>query len=203
MIGVNKRHYSFTASLQCSGRPRMSIVTKTGDKGETSLMYGRRLSKSDPRVDAYGCVDELSAALGLARSISPDKFVSDQIFAVQNELIVIMGELAMAPADRERYVKDGFHLTTTEMVERITAVIFDLEKEKSLYPKNWVIPGETVVSSALDFARATCRRAERNIVAFSAGEKDLNREILRYLNRVSDLCWVLARYVEKRLQTSA
>lgn len=181
----------------------MSIVTKTGDKGETSLMYGRRLSKSDPRVAAYGCVDELSAALGLARSISPDKFVSDQIFAVQNDLIVIMGELAMAPADRERYVKDGFHLTTTEMVERITAIIFDLEKEKSLYPKHWVIPGETVVSSALDFARATCRRAERNIVAFSAGEKDFNREILRYLNRVSDLCWVLARYVEKRLQMSA
>jgi cob(I)alamin adenosyltransferase len=181
----------------------VSIVTKTGDKGETSLMYGRRLLKSDPRVDAYGCVDELSAALGLARSISPDKFVSDQIFAVQNDLIVIMGELAMAPADRERYVKDGFHLTTTEMVERITAVIFDLEKEKSLYPKNWVIPGETVVSSALDFARATCRRAERNIVALSAGEKDFNGEILRYLNRVSDLCWVLARYVEKRLQMSA
>jgi cob(I)alamin adenosyltransferase len=114
-----------------------------------------------------------------------------------------MGELAMAPTDQERYVKDGFHLTTTEMVERITAVIFDLEKEKSLYPKNWVIPGETVVSSALDFARATCRRAERNIVAFSAGEKDFNGEILRYLNRVSDLCWVLARYVEKRLQMSA
>jgi cob(I)alamin adenosyltransferase len=181
----------------------VSIVTKTGDQGETSLMYGRRLSKGDPRVDAYGCVDELSAALGLARSISPDKFVSDQIFAVQKDLIVIMGELATAPADRERYLKDGFQLTTTEMVDRIAAVIFNLEKDKSLYPKDWVIPGETVVSSALDFARATCRRAERHIVTFSAGEKDFNPEILRYLNRVSDLCWVLARYVEKRLQMSA
>ena len=181
----------------------VSIVTKTGDNGETSLMYGRRLSKGDPRVDAYGRIDELTAALGLARSISPDKFVSDQIFAVQKELIVIMGELAMAPADRERYLKDGFQLTTAEMVDRIAAVIFDLEKDKSLYPKDWVIPGETVVSSALDFARATCRRAERHIVTFSAGEKDFNPEILRYLNRVSDLCWVLARYVEKRLQMSA
>jgi cob(I)alamin adenosyltransferase len=181
----------------------VSIVTKTGDKGETSVMYGRRLSKGDLRVDAYGCIDELTAALGLARSISPDKFVSDQIFAVQRDLIVIMGELAMVPADRERYLKDGFQLTTTEMVDRITAVIFDLEKEKSLYPKGWAIPGETVVSSALDFARATCRRAERHIVTFSAGEKDFNSEILRYLNRVSDLCWVLARFVEKRLQTSA
>jgi cob(I)alamin adenosyltransferase len=180
----------------------VSIVTKTGDNGETSLMYGHRVSKSDARVDAYGCVDEVTAALGLARSISPDKFVSDQVFAVQRDLIVIMGELAVAPADRERYVKDGFHLTTTDMVDRITAVIADLEKDKSLYSKGWVIPGETVVSSTLDFARATCRRAERHIVTFSAGQKDFNPEILRYLNRVSDLCWVLARYVEKRLQMS-
>ncbi len=166
-------------------------------------MYGRRLSKGDPRVDACGCVDELTAALGLARSISPDKFVSDQIFAIQKDLIVIMGELAIAPADRERYVRDGFQLTTSEMVERITAVIFELEKDQSLYPKDWVIPGETVVSSALDFARATCRRAERHIVGLSAGDEYRNAEILRYLNRVSDLCWVLARFVEKRLQMSA
>jgi cob(I)alamin adenosyltransferase len=181
----------------------VSIVTKTGDKGETSLMYGHRVSKSDARVDACGCVDEVTAALGLARSISPDKFVSDQVFAVQRDLIVIMGELALAPADRERYVKDGFHLTTTDMVDRITAVISELEEDKSLYPKGWVIPGETVVSSTLDFARATCRRAERHIATFSRDQNDFNPEILRYLNRLSDLCWVLARYVEKRLQTSA
>jgi cob(I)alamin adenosyltransferase len=175
----------------------MSIVTKTGDKGETSLMYGHRLSKADPRVDAYGCIDELTAALGLARSTSPDKFVSEQIFAAQKDLITVMGELATAPADQERYLKDGFHFTTAEMVDRITAVIFDLEKDKSLYPKDWVIPGGTPVSAALDFARATCRRSERHIAAFSAGAKDFNPEILRYLNRLSDFCWVLARYAEK------
>ena len=174
----------------------MSIVTKTGDKGETSLMYGRRLSKADPRVDAYGSVDELSAALGLARSIATDKFLSDQILAAQRDLIVVMGELATAPSDHERYAKDGFHLTTTEMVDRITAVVFELEKNKSLYPKDWVVPGGTQVSAALDFARTTCRRAERHIAAFSADEKDFNPEILRYLNRLSDLCWVLARYAE-------
>ena len=93
-------------------------------------MYGHRVSKSDARVDACGCVDEVTAALGLARSISPDKFVSDQVFAVQRDLIVIMGELALAPADRERYVKDGFHLTTTDMVDRITAVVSELEEDK-------------------------------------------------------------------------
>ena len=114
-----------------------------------------------------------------------------------------MGELATAPGDRERYVKDGFERTTQAMVDRVTAVIFDLEKNKSLYPKDWVIPGETPMSATLDFARATCRRAERRIAAFSADEKDFNPEILRYLNRLSDLCWVLARYAEKHAQPSS
>src|SRR6266487_2405561 len=150
----------------------MSIVTKTGDKGETSLMYNRRVSKGDTRVDAYGCVDELTAALGLARSISNQKFLSEQILGAQKDLIVVMAD-------------------------RITAVISDLEKDKSLYPKDWVIPGGTAVSAALDFARTTCRRAERHIATFSADEKDFNPEILRYLNRLSDLCWVLARYAER------
>ncbi len=175
----------------------MSIVTKTGDEGETSLMYGRRVSKADPRVDAYGCVDELTAALGLARSISSEKFLSDEILAAQKDLIVVMGELATTAQDKERYVKDGFHLATTTMVDRITAVIVDLEKDKSLYPKDWVIPGGTPVSAALDFARTTCRRAERHIATFTTDEKDFNPEILRYLNRLSDLCWVLARYAER------
>ncbi len=108
-----------------------------------------------------------------------------------------MGELATMPQDRERYVKDGFHVATAAMVDRIMAVIVDLEKDKFLYPKDWVIPGGTPVSAALDFARATCRRAERHIAAFMADEKDLNPEILRYLNRLSDFCWVLARYAER------
>ena len=181
----------------------MSIVTKTGDKGETSLMYGRRLSKAEARVGAYGCVDELSAALGLARSTATDKLVSDQILAAQRDLIVVMGEIATAPSDHERYAKDGFHLTTTEMVDRITSIVFNLEKDKSLYPKDWVVPGGTQVSAALDFARTICRRAEREVTAFSAGEADFNPEILRYLNRLSDLCWVLARYAEKHAQSSS
>ena len=175
----------------------MSIVTKTGDRGETALMYGRRVSKSNPRVDAYGCVDELNAALGVARAFSENAFISEQVLSVQKDLIVVMGELATTPQDRERYVKDGFHITTAAMVDRITAVIVDLEKDKSLYPKDWVIPGGTVVSAALDLARTICRRAERHVAVFMANEKDFNPEILRYLNRLSDLCWVLARHAER------
>jgi len=175
----------------------MSIVTKTGDKGETALMYGRRVSKSNPRVDAYGCVDELNAALGLARAFSETQFISEQILSVQKDLIVVMGELATAREDIDRYVKDEFKLTGAEMIDRIGGVIVDLEKDKSLYPKDWVIPGGTVVSAALDLARTTCRRAERRVAVFIANEKDFNPEILRYLNRLSDLCWVLARYAER------
>ena len=178
----------------------MSIVTKTGDKGETSLMYGRRVSKADPHVDAYGCIDELTAALGLARSICSDKFVSEQIFAVQKDLIIVMGDLATSAQDRERYLKDGFHVTTAAMVNRITAVIAKLEKDRSLYPKDWVIPGGTAVSAALDFARTTCRRAERHVAAQVADEQSFNPEILCYLNRLSDLCWILARYAEKNVK---
>ncbi len=171
----------------------MSIVTKTGDSGETSLMYGRRVPKSDARVEAYGSVDELTAALGLARAWCEDSFVAEQILAAQQDLIVVMGELATAPEDIGRYVKDGFKLTRAEMVARVTAAIADLEKDKSLYPKDWVIPGKNPVSAALDLARTTCRHAERRVAAV----KDPGSEILRYLNRLSDLCWILARYVEK------
>src|SRR5438046_2048588 len=133
----------------------MSIVTKTGDKGETALMYGRRVSKSNPRVDAYGCVDELNAALGLARAFSENPFISGQILSVQKDLIVVMGELATAREDIDRYVKDEFKLTDAEMTDRIGGDKWKLEKNKTLYPKDWVIPGGTVVSAALDFARTT------------------------------------------------
>ena len=95
----------------------MSIATKTGDAGETSLMYGRRVAKTDARVDAYGCVDELNAALGLARVTASNRFLTEQVHAVQKELIVVMGELATAPEDLYRYVKDGFSLTSSVMVE--------------------------------------------------------------------------------------
>jgi len=172
----------------------MSIVTKTGDQGETSLMYGRRVPKNDPRVEAYGSVDELTAALGLARANCNDKFVADQIFAVQKDLINLMGELSTLPEDRQRYLKDGFKAVDARMVDLVGDVIVDLEKDKSLFPKDWVIPGANTVAAALDLARTICRRAERHVAVL----KDPNPEILRYLNRLSDFCWILARFAEAK-----
>lgn len=171
----------------------MSIATKTGDGGETSLMYGRRVSKTDPRVEAYGSVDELTAALGMARAVS-SHVLADEIFAVQKELIVVMGELATSAEDISRFKSDGYKITSAEMVDRLTAKIVDLERDKSLHPKDWVIPGASPVSAALDVARTACRRAERRVIALG----NANPEIVRYLNRLSDLCWLLARYSERQ-----
>ena len=175
----------------------MSIATKTGDEGETSLMYGRRVPKTDARVDAYGCVDELNSALGLARASESDTFLAEQILAVQKELVVVMGELATAADDLDRYKKDGFQLTQAAMTDRLTTVVDDLEKNKLDKFKDWSIPGKNMVSAALDVARTTCRRAERRVAALMESDAKFNREILRYLNRLSDLCWLLARYAEK------
>src|SRR3954462_503971 len=105
----------------------MSIATKTGDSGETSLMYGRRVPKTDARVAAYGAVDELNAALGLARASSGDAFVTKELLAVQKDLIDVMGELATAEEDLARYERDGFKITDAAMVDRLTAAIDDLE----------------------------------------------------------------------------
>src|SRR4051794_6659005 len=174
----------------------MSIATKTGDQGETALMYGRRVPKTDARVDAYGCVDELNSALGLARATAGDSFLSEKILAVQKELVTVMGELATAGEDMERYTKDGFQVTPASMTDGLTAAIDDLEKNRLAKFKGWATPGKTLAAATLDVARTTCRRAERRVAGLMAEDPKLNAEILRYLNRLSDLCWLLARYAE-------
>jgi cob(I)alamin adenosyltransferase len=174
----------------------MSIATKTGDAGETSLMYGRRVPKTDARVDAYGCVDELNAALGMARATVSNSFLTEQISAAQKELVTVMGELATGAEDLDRYVKDGFQLTSSAMTDRLTSVVDDLETNKLGKFKDWAVPGKTMDSATLDLARTVCRRAERRVAALMAADAKFNNEILRYLNRLSDLCWLLARYAE-------
>ena len=174
----------------------MSIATKTGDAGETSLMYGRRVPKTDARVDAYGCVDELNAALGLARATASNPLLTEQILGVQKELVNVMGELATGAEDLDRYVKDGFQLTSAAMTDRLTGVVDDLESKLGKF-KHWSIPGQTTDSATLELARTVCRRAERRVAALMATDANFNGEILRYLNRLSDVCWLLARYAEK------
>src|SRR6185369_16905953 len=97
----------------------MSIVTKTGDAGTTALMYGRRVPKNHPRVEAYGTVDELNAAMGFARATTQEAFLRDNLFAIQKDLVTLMGELCVQPEDLERYVRDGFSLVTPSMTSRL------------------------------------------------------------------------------------
>lgn len=178
----------------------MSIATKTGDNGCTSLLFGRRVSKTDFRIDCNGAVDELNASLGLARALlrgtAGDPFITASLFGIQKELVTLMGEIAVASADRDRHRQAGFGSITAERVEALTALIDDLEKNHRISFKRWATPGDTLGGAALDVARTVCRRAERLIVGLTDGDAGFNGEILRYLNRLSDLCWLWARWME-------
>jgi cob(I)alamin adenosyltransferase len=175
----------------------MSIATKTGDSGTTALMYNHRVSKSNPRVEACGAVDELNAAIGLARASVSHRFVFDHLFTTQKELIALMGELATLPEDFPRYLKDGFPLLTAEMTARLDRIVQEIEAQKVSF-KDWATPGATLSSATLDVARTTCRRAERRVCALHEQGQLQNSEILVYLNRLSDVLWLMARWAEAR-----
>jgi cob(I)alamin adenosyltransferase len=176
----------------------MSIVTKRGDQGKTALMYNRGVSKCHPRVEAYGVVDELNAAIGLARATAADDYVREHLRAVQGDLVVLMGELATVLEDLPRYLKDGHVLVTAGMTARLDALIGELEAAK-VSRKGWALPGANQGSAALDVARTVCRRAERRVCSLQEAEQLRNPEILVYLNRLSDLLWLLARRSETKL----
>jgi len=179
----------------------MSITTKRGDEGNTDLLYGRRVAKSDLRIAAYGTVDELTSALGMARAGASRESragVVEQIRLVQEELIALMGELATDSADLERYRKDGYPVITADHVARLTELGRTLEADIPKF-RSWVIPGAggDPIAAAIDFARAVARRAERDAVDLAECEPGFNPEILRYLNRLSDVLWLLARSLER------
>lgn len=170
----------------------MSIATRTGDEGTTALMYKRRVSKTHPRVEAYGTVDELNAALGLARAGSTDAWLSLELLAIQQQLVTLMGELATAHEDLERYARDGYTRVTAQLTVPLDALVLQLEAQKISF-KGWATPGATRSAAALDVARTTCRRAERRVCALAEAGEAANPEIIIYLNRLSDVLWLLAR----------
>lgn len=173
----------------------MSIATKTGDTGSTGLMYNRRVSKCHPRVEAYGAVDELNTAMGLARATAQHDFVARNLLVIQKDLVLVMGELATEIEDLPRYAKDGFQIVTGEMTVKLDALVKEIEAQKVSF-KGWATPGANLNSAALDVARTTCRRAERRVCALQESSQLQNPEIIIYLNRLSDTLWLLARWVE-------
>ncbi|HTX73485.1 MAG TPA: cob(I)yrinic acid a,c-diamide adenosyltransferase [Rectinemataceae bacterium] len=164
----------------------MSIVTKTGDEGLTSLLSGERVWKDDLRVEAYGTVDELSAVLGLARHGAQVAEVVAVIDEVQHDLVRLGGELASRAAPFGRPIGPADE-------ERLTAKVAELEGRIPL--RGFVIPGMTESSARLDQARTVARRAERRVVAL-ARDADISEALRRYLNRLSDLLFMLARAEE-------
>ena len=160
-------------------------------------MYGRRVPKSHPRVEAFGTVDELNAALGLARAMAEHDFVRENLLAIQKDLVVLMGELCVQPEDLERYVKDGYSLVTPGMTAKLDALVHEIEAQNISF-KGWATPGATKNSATLDVARTVCRRAERRVCALKESGELKNGEIIIYLNRLSDLLWLFARWVETK-----
>ena len=176
-------------------RADMSIATRTGDDGTTGLMYNRRLPKHHVRVEAYGTVDELNAALGMARATTTAESVRAQLLATQKDLVILMGELATHGDDQERYRNDGFENVTDEMTRRLDQAVLAIESAGVSF-KGWATPGATINAAALDVARTVCRRAERRVIALYEAEKGGNPEVVVYLNRLADFLWLLARQVE-------
>jgi cob(I)alamin adenosyltransferase len=182
-----------------------SIVTRGGDSGETSLLYGGRVPKDDLHTEAYGALDEAISALGLARAaLGGEGEVgaagrAERILVLQRELFTVGAELATGRGERHLLEKH-FAVVTAEMVDALEREVHDLEARVPL-PKAFVIPGGSVPAAALDMARTFVRRAERRAVALQrAGELE-NAQVVRYLNRCSDLLFMLAREAEQGATT--
>jgi cob(I)alamin adenosyltransferase len=178
----------------------MSIATKTGDDGTTALLYGRRVSKTDLRIAANGACDELNAALGMVRAFSAESSMNQVVLEIQRELVSLMGEIAVDAQDLERYATGGFPLVSEAMVTALTEKIDDLEQNHRISYEGWATPGATQASACLDLARTACRRAERAVIACRESGLPVSEHIVHYLNRLSDLCWLWARFVETKQQ---
>jgi cob(I)alamin adenosyltransferase len=155
-------------------------------------MFGRRVAKTHPRVDAYGTVDELNAALGFVRATATDPWVNRTVEAIQHELVGLMGELAVDDQDHRKYEESGFDRVTPEQLAKLDGIVARLEGENIRF-EGWSTPGGSLHSAALDLARTTCRRSERKIWRLIESDHYVNRLSLKYLNRLSDILWLLAR----------
>ena len=172
----------------------MRIYTKKGDDGTTGLLYGGRVPKDDVRTEVYGTLDEVVSALGVARGAGLSDRVEAIVVRLQREMFVVGAQLATA-ADNQHKLQEGVSKITSDMTTRAETDIDALIEEHPL-PQEFILPGETLASAGLDLARSTVRRAERQAVALSRADLIPDEEILRYLNRVSDLLFTLARYEE-------
>jgi len=170
----------------------MSISTKRGDGGQTGLAGGIRVSKTHPRVECYGTIDELISQMGFARSICQDADISERVERIQRELYKVGSALATPPESRKTPPE-----ITPAMVDALEAEVHRIEAEPGVLA-DWSLPGGAPDAAALDVARTVCRRAERLATGLMEAGVIQNPSILAYLNRLSDVLWLFGRLVEAR-----
>ena len=175
----------------------MRVTTKTGDKGWTKLLFGRRVRKDDRRLQAIGTLDELNSFLGLARCALRKKRAKELVMSIQNDLFIVASELAAWPLDVSRLE----HRVDGVMMKRIEEEIQHLERTVEVKEFRFLVPGDNKRSALLDVCRSVARRAERRVVAMRR-DRSVPRRVLIYMNRLSDLLYLLARSEEKKRTTS-
>ena len=175
----------------------MKIYTKKGDAGGTSLLFGGRVSKADHRVEAYGVIDSAVSAMGLARALCGDPRVKEILLQVQREMFTVGAELATDPAEHGNLAK-RFATVTAEMTPRLESLIDELEGQLEIQGA-FIVPGTSPGSGALDLARTLVRTGERRVVELHEQGDLANPEVLRFLNRLSDLLFVMARFEDREL----
>jgi cob(I)alamin adenosyltransferase len=170
----------------------MSIATKRGDTGQTGLAGGIRVSKKNPRVECYGTIDELISQMGFARSICRDMDTRYRIEGIQRELYKVGSAIATPPESKKTAPE-----ITAEMVDNLEKEVHRIEAEPGVLA-DWSLPGSLPDAAAVDVARTVCRRAERLATGLMEAGTIANPNILAYLNRLSDLLWLIGRLLETR-----
>ena len=177
-----------------------SIATRTGDAGTTSLLYGQRVPKDHPQIEAVGTFDELNVALGnikpLLATDADGRATHELLTAVQKNLVALMGELACTETDATRYLSSKFEKIADPDLARLDTTVAALEA-RGLKFDGWATPGANTLAAAFDFARATARRGERRLCSLPAQGRTVRPLLLQFVNRLSDLLWLFAREAEQ------
>ncbi len=173
-----------------------SIATRTGDDGSTSLLYGQRVPKDHPQIEAVGAYDELNVALGAVKPLLADATVRTLVSGLQNNLVALMGEVACAETDAARYAESKFAKISAADVTTLDAAVAALET-RGLKFDGWATPGANALGAAFDSARVVARRAERRLCALPAHGRSVRPELRQFTNRLADLLWLLARQAEQ------
>lgn len=173
-----------------------SIATRTGDDGATRLLYGQRVPKNHPQIEAIGALDELNAAIGLAKATRSPPANRSDLESIQKDLVALMGELSCAESDAPRYATSSFAKIDDACLARLDTGVAAIESRQPKFD-GWATPGANLHAAALDLARTSARRAERQLVGLAAHGKTVRPLLIQYINRLSDLLWLFAREAEQ------